>query len=60
MPGNIITIYFAPKKTKLEPKKKAYTRKHSGFYDSITNNNLPLFKGAHYMNYETWKCKEAD
>ena len=60
MPTEIITIYFALKKTRVEPKSKTYTIHCSGFYYSITNHNVPLFMGAHYMNDETWKCKEAD
>ena len=60
MPTEIIIIYFAPKNTRVEPKSKIYTIYFSGSYYSITNHRVPLFMGAHYMNDETWKCKEAD
>ena len=60
MPGDFITVYFAPKKTKSEPKSKTYTIQCNGFYYSIDNINVPLFMGAHYMNDETWECEEAD
>ena len=60
MPDDIITVYFAPKKTRKESKWKTYTIHRFGFYYSIKNHNFPLFMGAHYMSDEIWRCKEAN
>ena len=57
---DIITIYFAPIKSKECPESKIYTVKMFGHFYSIDKNSVPLFMGAHYCNDETWDCKVED
>ena len=57
---DIITIYFAPIKSKECPESKIYTVKKFGHFYSIDKNSVPLFMGAHYCNDETWDCKVED
>ena len=52
--GDIITVYFAPKKSEKSPK---FTRNRHYF---SVKEGCPLFLGAHFMNDTTYKCEEKD
>ena len=58
--NDIITIYFAPIKSKECPESKIYTVNKFRHFYSIDKNNVPLFMGAHYCNDETWNCDAED
>mgnify|MGYP001984584889 CR=1 FL=1 len=49
---DIITIYFAPEKSKKSPKFTKYAIKPNGYYFSV-KEGCPLFLGAHFMNDAT-------
>ena len=58
-PGEIITVYFAPTKSKKPPRFTKYAIQRNGYYFSV-REGAPLFLGAHFMNDATYKCKEKD
>lgn len=58
-PGDIITVYFAPKKSERSPKFTKYALKRNRHYFSV-KEGCPLFLGAHFMNDATYKCEEKD
>ena len=59
LPGKIITIYFAPQKSKQRPTFTKYAVNTKGHYFYV-QQGCPLFLGAHFMNDATYNCTDAD
>ena len=59
LPGKIITIYFAPQKSKQRPTFTKYAVHTKGHYFYV-RQGCPLFLGAHFMNDATYNCTDAD
>ena len=59
LPGEIITIYFAPQKSKQRPTFTKYAVHTKGHYFYV-RQGCPLFLGAHFMNDATYNCTDVD
>ena len=57
---DIVTIYFAPKKSITPPKREKFTALKYGIYHTLPieeNGQPPYYMGAHFTNDATWHCK---
>ena len=59
LPGEIISVYFAPQKSKQRPTFTKYAVHTKGHYFYV-REGCPLFLGAHFMNDATYNCTDAD
>ena len=59
LPGEFITIYFAPQKSKQRPTFTKYAVHTKGHYFYV-RQGCPLFLGAHFMNDATYNCTDVD
>ena len=57
----IVTIYYAPKKSK-EPTYDKYAMKYHGWYITVPvkdNEMPPYYMGAHFINDATYNCEDS-
>ena len=60
--GNIVTIYFAPNKSKKPKTQQKFMVFKYGHYHTIPigkNGKPPYYLGAHFINDATWNCEPS-